>query len=106
MSMSLDRPAGVYGEPGPDVQPQDIDQLVDQVIAVISADRVIDDREQRAIQRLLAVMQQIAEQKAAAAMPSSGGMPGQEETSDFGATEGTEPAEGSTPLPGQSWAGA
>ena len=103
MSASLDRPAPVYMEPGPDQQPMTADECVDQLLAIVGRDSTIDQGETRAVQRLMAGLQAIAMQRAGAAMPAEDGP--SDETSDFGATDGTEGTDGSQPMPGQEWAG-
>lgn len=94
MSMSLDRPPAVFQNPGPDTQPEDVDEAADKLIAVITADRNLDQREIRAVQRVMAAVQQVAEMKQAqqqAAMQEQGMGDG---TEAFGAGEGTEDAGG------------
>lgn len=100
---SLDRPAPQYVNPGMDERMRTADEIVDELIMVISADRTLAPDETRAIQRLMAAMQAIAAQRTAADATMAGAQP--QETSDFGATEGTEGTENSAPMPGQEYAG-
>ena len=104
MNPSLDRPAAQYVQPGPDERMRSADEIVDELLAVVSADRVLDPNETRAVQRLMAGLEAVAQQKAAMATPDEQGGPS-EETSDFGATEGAEATDGSEPMPGQEYAG-
>lgn len=86
---SLDTPAPFFSQPGPDQQPIDVDTAADALIAVITADRNLDDRERRALQRVYAATAQMAMQAQAAAQGGMGD-PMSNETEDFGAGEGVE----------------
>ena len=61
MSASLDQPSPFYSEPGPDMRPRTVDEVADELIAVITADRQITPEETRAIQRVLSVLQATAD---------------------------------------------
>lgn len=104
MSGSLDRPAGVYGDPGPDQRLPTLSEAVDTVLMIATKDAAtgIDDR--RELQRLMSGLQAAAAQKAAQAQQQP--QAPDEGTSDFGATDGTEPAANTGSLPGQQDAGA
>ena len=98
---TLDRPPGVFASAGPDMRPRTADEIVDELISIVTADRVIDPEETRAIQRLMTVMQAVAQQRAAEAQGQM--QPPSDETGDFGATSGTEDAANSGPVPGQEY---
>ena len=91
--MALERPPAYPTEPGDDMRGQTLDEAVDFILATVGADRAITTEEMRPIQRLMGGLQAIAAQQQAAAMGQA--EPGMsDETSDFGATEGTEPVAG------------
>lgn len=99
---NLERPAPVYGDPGMDQQAMTLGEHVDGILMLAGKDGMLDQMEQREIQRLMVGLQAIAMQKTGA-MQAPGGMP-PSETSDFGAMEGTEPAGNSMPPEGQQYA--
>ncbi len=94
MSASLDRPPAVFQNPGADTQMRSVDEVADELIAVITADRNLDQTEIRAIQRVMAAVQMTAEMKAAQQQAATQEQGMGDGTEDFGATEGTEDAGG------------
>lgn len=105
MNPTLDNPPGVFVQPGPDTQPMTLAEHVDGILALVGADRTIDPSEQGELMRLQQGLQMIGMAKQAAAQPSPDEGPS-DETSAFGATDGTEDAQNSSPPDGQEYAGS
>lgn len=91
----LEGPPPFYSEPGPDEDIPTVDDLVDMLLARVGADHIIDQSEAKAIARLQAGLQMIAQQQMAIGsgqvQPGGGMVPqGPGETQPFGTTDGTE----------------
>lgn len=87
---SLDGQQLMATDPGFDAQPQPVSYWVDGLLAAVGADRMIDPEEGREIQRLMAGLTAIAQQKQAAMGMNQPPAPASNETSDFGSTDGSE----------------
>lgn len=88
-----ERPIAAYQQPGPDTRPRTLAEIVDELLAVVGADRQVTPDEVSEIQRLMAGLQMIAQQKTPQQQPGQMG-PG-DETEDYGTSPGAEPYEGS-----------
>jgi hypothetical protein len=89
---SLDGSPGLISDPGFDQE--------DGLLAAVGGDGVIDPQEQQEVQRLMVGLQAIGQQRLAAMGMNDQPAPPANETSDFGATDGTEPTPDSAPQPG------
>lgn len=100
---SLDGDPLLATDPGPDTVEQPLSYHVDAILARIGRDGMIDGEEQAELQRLLAGVDAIGQQKLAAQGFQQGPMGASDETSDFGSAEGVEGTE--EPMPGAQYAG-
>ena len=103
MSASLDGPAPFFSAPGPDERQPELSELVDGILANVGADRMLAPDEIREIQRLMGGLQAIGSQRMAQQSAAQAQQGMSDETSDFGATEGTEPLPGGGPDQGVSY---
>lgn len=104
MSVGLGGPAGVFVNPGPDVQTQTLSYHLQQALAIMGRDGALSPDEQRDFSSFMGGVQAIAMQRTGGAQQAAEGMGGgSDETSDFGSSpEGNEPAGG--PDDGNSYA--
>lgn len=97
---SLDGPQRLITDPGFDQTPKPVSYWVDGLLAAIGGDGIIAPDEIAEIQRLQVGLQGIGQQRLASMGMNEQTAPPSNETSDFGASEGSEEMPGYEPEPG------
>lgn len=102
MSGSLDRPIAAYTDPGEDQQEASATELAQRFLAIAGQEGPTDPDVVQAIQILMAGLQSIGSQKAAASKPQP--QPMSNESMPFDQPTGGQSAPAIQPPPGQAWA--